>query len=279
MEYRNILVQVDSTTAGKARVAVAAGLATRFKSALTGVFLQSSRVPNYLVGDVMAVPPVDNLDRAIEERSKQMAAASGAARSTFDAAARDACLPFYWLDIDGDSEEELIGCARRHDLAILPSRIVSALGENSFSAAQVAMASGGPVLVTPQAGYPTSFGRRILVAWKDTREAARVIRDAWPFLKTAEEVCFLTVSGDAQAEADELLLRHLHRHDCKPARFIVDNDGETPPAEIIRRHVGMIGADLVVMGLYGHSRLREFVLGGVSRDLLAAMPMPLLVSH
>jgi nucleotide-binding universal stress UspA family protein len=100
-----------------------------------------------------------------------------------------------------------------------------------------------------------------------------------PFLQHADEIHFLTVSRDAMPRQDDLLQRHLLRHGCRPANLIVDSDGDTPPGEIIRRHVDLAGADLVVLGLYGHSRIQELVLGGVSHDLLQTLPMPLLVSH
>jgi nucleotide-binding universal stress UspA family protein len=279
MTYRSILVGVDSSAGARRRIAAAVTVAGRFHSSLTGVFPGSSRIPAYLIGDAFAVPPIDNIEQAMKERGRQIAAASAAARADFDRAAREAGVTGHWFDIDGASDEELVSCARRHDLTVLPSRLTSAPDGGVMSAEHVAMTSGGPVLVVPQAGYPVDFGRRVLVAWKETREAARALKDALPFLQTAEEVQFLTVTDEAQPAEDEMLQRYLRQHECKPARLIVDSDGGSPSGQIIRRHIDMMGADLVVLGLYGHSRLREFVLGGVSRDLLTALTMPLLVSH
>jgi nucleotide-binding universal stress UspA family protein len=192
---------------------------------------------------------------------------------------RDACIPFYWLDIDGDNASALIACARRHDLAVLPPEMKPALSDNVITAAEIGMASGGPVLVLKHGGYPIDFGKKILVAWKDSRESARALRDAMPFLSRAEEIHFLTVSRSGEAELDELLQRHLHVHGCGQAKLVVDRNEEVAVPDLIRRHVGVVGADMVVLGLYGHSRLQEIMLGGVSRDLLRDMPMPLLMSH
>jgi hypothetical protein len=188
--------------------------------------------------------PSENVEAFIEERREETGKAMAAARLMFDEAARAASIPFHWLDINGDAPDELIACARRHK-AVFSQTIITA--------AEIGMASGGPVLVLKQGAFPADFGRKILVAWKDSRESARALRDAWPFLSQAEEVHFLTVSRDAKAELDDLLQWHLHVHGCKNARL--------------------------VLGLYGHSRLREMVLGGVTRDLLHDIPMPLLVSH
>ena len=278
MTYRNVLVHVDNSKSAKTRIDAAVSLALRFKCAITGVFLKSEFVPNYIVGEGMALPS-ENVERFIEERAEETSKAMVAARQLFDEAARIACIPFHWLDINGDSPAALIACARRHDLAILPPQMKASFSQAVISAAEIGMASGGPVLVLKHGGYPADFGRKILVAWKDSRESARALRDAWPFLAQAEEIHFLAVSPDGEAELDELLQRHLHVHGCKEARLVVDRNDEAPVADLIRRQVGIVGADLVVLGLYGHSRLREMVLGGVSRDLLRDIPMPLLVSH
>ncbi len=278
MTYRSILVHVDNSKAATARIAAALSLAARFKSTVTGVFLKSELLPNYAIGDGIAMSAA-NVDRYLEERAEEMGKVVAAARNVFEEAVRDAAVPFYWLDINGDGPSALTACARRHDLAILPPEMNAALGEHVVTAAEVGMGSGGPVLVLKHGGYPANFGRKILVAWKDSRESARALRDAWPLLSQAEEIHFLIVSRHGESDLDDLLKRHLHVHGCRQAKLVVDRNDESPVGDLIRRHVGIVGADLVVLGLYGHSRLREMVLGGVSRDLLQDIPMPLLVSH
>ncbi len=279
MTYRNLLVHVDNSTAAKTRVAASAALAARFKCALTGFFLRSELLPSYFVGDGMVALPSENIERFFEERMEETNKASAAARAMFDEAARRAGIPFYWLDVNGDSDEQLVGCARRHDLAILPAEMKAVFGQHTITAARVGMASGGPVLILKHGGFPMDFGRKILVAWNDSRESARALRDAWPFLEQAEEIHFVSASSEGEPELDELLQRHLRNHGCKSAKLVVDRNDRTPIADLIRLHVGATGADLVVLGLYGHSRLQEMVLGGVSRDLLQDTPMPLLMSH
>jgi nucleotide-binding universal stress UspA family protein len=197
----------------------------------------------------------------------------------FDEAVRKAGIPFYWLSVNGDTAAPLAACARRHDLTILPPEMTPAFGKTVIRAAEVGMASGGPVLVLKHGGFPMDFGRKILVAWNDSRESARALRDAWPFLEPAEEIHFLTVSRRGEAELDDVLQRHLHSHGCRTAKLTVDRNDESPIGNVICRHVGIVGADMVVLGLYGHSRLQEMVLGGPSRDLLHDTPMPLFMSH
>jgi nucleotide-binding universal stress UspA family protein len=279
MSYRNILVHVDNTKAAKTRVAAAAALATRFKCSVTGVFLKSVQYPNYVIADAILPPAGDVLELAIAERTQEVCKVSTAARAMFNEAVQEAGVPFHWLDVNGDSETELVACARRHDLAILPPEMKPAFSERTIKAAQIGMASGGPVLVLKHGGYPIEFGRRILVAWNDSRESARALRDALPFLAMAEEITFLTVSHRAETQLDELMLRHLKNHGCKRAKLVVDRGDPESIGDLIKLQVAEQGADMVVLGLYGHSRLYELVLGGVSKNLLQDPPMPMLVSH
>lgn len=278
MTYRSVLVQVDLTHGAKARIAAAARIAANHKASLTGLFLTSAVTPAYMIGDGMVLA-AEAVEAFFEEREVQNVKASEAARQIFDAAVREAGVPAYWQDISGDSDEQIIAHARRHDLAVLPRRMKATIGGETISAERVGMACGGPVLVLPDAGYPATFGKKILVAWKDSRESARVLRDAWPFLGAAEEVHFVTAARDGERQLDEVLQRHLKNHGCREARLVMDQDTDASTGEVIRRHIDMLGADMVVLGLYGHSRLQEFVLGGVSRNLLGNLTMPLLVSH
>jgi nucleotide-binding universal stress UspA family protein len=279
MTYRSILVHIDNTKAAETRLAAAAILANRFECALTGVFLKSDIHARYIAADAVAPLAIEELLSASAERLQGIQKASSAARHMFDECARVNRFPFHWLVINGDSHDELVACAKRHDLAILPPEMKAAFGEKTIAASQVAMASGGPVLVLKHGGYPLEFGKRILVAWNDSRESARALRDAAPFLRTADRVDFLTVSPGATDKLDELMQRHLREHCCKFGKLVVDRSDTASVADTIRLQVGETGADLVVMGLYGHSRLQELALGGVSRDLIHDPPMPLLVSH
>ena len=143
--------------------------------------------------------------------------------------------------------------------------------------ATLGLACGGPVLIAPEACAWTEPPKRILVAWKNTREAARALHDAWPFLETAEEVTVVMVRPTGEESAAAALSEHLKRHGCN-ARIMVERDGPSA-AGILRRQAEALGADLVVMGLYGRPRVSEWVLGGVSREFLNDPPAPLLVSH
>lgn len=279
MTYRNILVQVDTSIGANTRIAAAAQLAVRFGCPLTGAFLRSSRLPGYFVADAITPTPQDVLDGYLQERMNEIYAASQAARQLFQANVPGQ-VTTHWLDIEGETDDELITCAKRHDLAIIPPEITPAFSDRVIPAARIGMTSGGPVLVLKRGGYPVPFGRKILVAWNGSRESVRAIRDAWPFLESADEIHFLKVGEAGEPrELDALMQRQLQDHGCPAAQFHLEKSGDTPVEDVLRLHVGRTGADLVVFGLYGHSRLREFVVGGVSRNLLSDPPMPLLMSH
>ena len=279
MAYRSILVDVDDAAPSKARVEAAVALAARFKSALTGVFLKSDFLALYGAGSALAFIPPESIQLILEEQAKAVAKAAAAARAIFEGAARGAGIASDWLEIEGDRDTTLIECARRHDLTIFPALASASIGQHHVTAGTVGMGSGAPVLVLPADGFKSPIGRRVLVAWKGSRESARALNDAWPFLSEADEVHILTVRTDGENVSDPMLERQMRLHGCKQPRIIVDRGDDASTGEILRRHISATGADLVVMGLYGHSRVEELVFGGVSRQLLNALPVPLLVSH
>lgn len=277
MTYHNILVVVDQTAPSRLRVQAAVDIARRFEASLTGVCLRAEQIPAFVAGD--AVSAVTAVDFFLEERTRLITLSASAARKLFETATHEAGIPCRWLEIAGDNPSELTRCARHHDLSILPASMPVAGGVSALEATSVAMAAGGPVLILPDLGYTPAFGDKILVGWKDSREASRALRDAWPFLTGAKEVTFLSVGKEAEAGFDEIQLQNLEAHGCKTAKMIADRNDERDVGDAIRINAGIVGANMLVIGLYGHSRVQELLLGGVSRDLLSHVPMPVLVSH
>jgi nucleotide-binding universal stress UspA family protein len=142
---------------------------------------------------------------------------------------------------------------------------------------RLALESGRPVLVVPHAGHYRELGRNVVIAWKSVREAARAAFDALPLLKDAEQVYILEVKQSA-ATPDTSIAAALARHGIKPfLRSTVEPDSRV--GEEIRSLLADEGADLLVMGAYGHSRVREYVLGGATRHIARNMTVPTLWSH
>jgi nucleotide-binding universal stress UspA family protein len=139
------------------------------------------------------------------------------------------------------------------------------------------------VLVLPYIGPAASFGERAFVAWDASREAARAVNDALPLLRRAKQVGVLTVNprpwpfGHGEEPGGDIGL-HLARHGVKVEVQRIEAP-DIDPGNAILSHLADRSADLLVMGAYGHSRLREFVLGGVTRTILGEMTVPVLMSH
>jgi nucleotide-binding universal stress UspA family protein len=276
--YKDILVVVDETSASQARVAAAATLAARHGAALTGVFLTSDFMNLIFVDGAGGYAPALDIDRLVSEHAAAVLSAAEAARMTFEAAAGDAAVRSDWLTISGDSDAELFAVSRRFDLTVIPPHVRACLGANRISAAALAMASGAPVLLLPEAAGEPTLGRRIVVAWKSTRESARALHDAWPMLSQADEVHAVVVSPHGDYGPDGALQRHMERHGLA-AKMIVDLSRDADAGEVLRREALSLRADLLVMGVFGRTRLGELLLGGVSDTLLRDPPCALLLSH
>jgi nucleotide-binding universal stress UspA family protein len=152
---------------------------------------------------------------------------------------------------------------------------------------RLAIESGRPVIVVPKGSGAAALPKSVVIAWSGTREAARAAFDALPLLKGAQKVELLTIHEPTertllQPGEDVLPISAvadaLSRHAVKPAITNLKATGETVGEQICARAVAQ-DADLLVMGAYGHTRLRELVFGGVSRHILAHAPVPVLLSH
>jgi len=143
------------------------------------------------------------------------------------------------------------------------------------------LAAGRPVLVVPYAGRYAGLGRHVVIAWDASRQATRAVNDAMPVLTRADKVSVLSINpaskglGDAPG-AD--ICRHLARHGVKAEASSVTTD-EITAADMLLSRLADEGADMIVMGAYGHARWRELVLGGFTRHMLGHMTVPVLMSN
>ncbi|MDO8901551.1 MAG: universal stress protein [Phenylobacterium sp.] len=278
MSFRQIIVQVDESQASGLRAKAAADLAQRHGAQLTGVFLTSEYVRQYMAAESLTALPADVVQRVLSGHDEAVAKIAGEAKAQFEAACAESGVEHGWRMAGGDSPQAFLAVARRSDLTIFPRQAKACLSEHGLSAAQVTLASGGPVLIMPDDDYAPPVGRRVLVAWNGGREAARALQDAWPILEQAETIHVLTVSPDGEGGPDGQLQSLLAKHGVK-AQLIVDPSQDESAVEVIERQVAELGADLLVMGLYGRPRLQELLLGGVSRRMVAASPIPIFASH
>jgi nucleotide-binding universal stress UspA family protein len=149
-------------------------------------------------------------------------------------------------------------------------------------AEHLALGSGRPVLVVPYVGRYPEIGRNVVIAWKAGRESARAVFDALPILKQAEQVQILEIAeGGSRSNGgsrDNAIAVALARHGIKPTVH-TSMAGDISVGDEILSRLADMGADLLVMGAYGHSRVRELVFGGVTRHIARHMTVPTLFSH
>ncbi len=162
-----------------------------------------------------------------------------------------------------------------------PNAGLPALGRHLLE--DVLLTAGRPVLAIPFAGEFPVIGKNVLIAWTNSREAARALHDALPLIDPAATVTVLSVQDARAAEGEPTptaaAAEHLARHGLKSVAARTVNDGSLPDHQAILSYAADIGADLLIAGCYGHSRARELMLGGVTRGLLPQMTIPVLMSH
>ncbi|MGE0259728.1 MAG: universal stress protein, partial [Alphaproteobacteria bacterium] len=225
------------------------------------------------------------LDPLYREFSERMAERQEAARYMFEEVTGKRRLAAEWRVAAGYPSEAAALHGRYVDLIILgqtdPENAEMALFQPR--AEEVALAVGRPVLVVPYAGRFEDCGRRVLVAWDASRVATRAINDAMPLLVGAATVTVLSVDpgegGRAHGEVPGMdIAVHLARHGVK-ARVESTVSGGIGVGNALLSWAGDTGADLLVMGAYGHTRVRQLLLGGATRTILESMTVPVLLSH
>jgi nucleotide-binding universal stress UspA family protein len=269
----NLALNVDRDPAADFSIATA----SVFNAHIAAIgYIYQPNMPLAIGAGEVYLPWVDELRAENEERAE-------AAAVRFEEAVRRAGVSAetQLLDPRTAGAPDLFGqMARRFDLAIVQQPTAASLGmENMFIEAAL-FDSGRPVLVVPHVQAGELRLNRVLVCWDGSRNAARAIGDAMPFLKHAKTIEVLTVGkgvkSDEIAGAD--IAHHLARHDLRVQFEQIVAPQEDVPTTILS-HVADSATDLVVMGAYGHSRLREFVLGGATRGILFSMTVPTLMSH
>ena len=279
MTYASMMVHVEpGSTSSDARLALGGSLAERLDSVLIGVAAMAVRPPpvdpfggGIVMGEVMAA----------EEEQIRAELKEAEDRFRHHPAVRDR--PFEWRASIDMPAEMLARESRSADLIIVGRDLeqLRAGAYRSVDPGEIIMAAGRPVLVVPP-GTDSLAARQVVVGWKDSREARRAVWDSLPMLRAADAVHVVEVAGKDDvatgvAHVDDLV-DHLKRHHVE-VRGEVRTQREAYAADELILAAEQHGADLIVVGGYGHTRLREWVLGGVTRDLLRRSPKCCLFSH
>jgi nucleotide-binding universal stress UspA family protein len=199
-------------------------------------------------------------------------------RRAFDRASGDSAIDSHWRSAGADEVDNVVAWAKLADLVVL-----GRLCDHTpaiFRADHIGLECGRPVLVLPPKLPTGTIGFNVVIAWDGSREAVRALHDAMPLMRDAARITIMECGAahrghhpDAAA-AQALLERHGFQAFCD-VQFVEDGS----VADRLLDCASHRGADLLVAGLYHHSRVRQYILGGVSRDLLRRCPIPLLVSH
>jgi nucleotide-binding universal stress UspA family protein len=255
----------------------AVSVAATFDAHLTGVaFVYEPIIPAV---DMYGIPP-----DLIESQRVENEKTAQAALARFEEAARRAAISAEPRRLDatlGGAADTFAHVARRFDLSIVGQPEPGKPGPGDTIVEGALFGSGRPVLVVPYIQRAPLTLDRAMLCWDGSRSAARATGDAMPLLTRAKATEIVIVAGEP-AKSDEIpgadIAHHLARHGAKvELKRIVATESDI--ASTILSHAADVSADFLVMGGYGHSRLREFILGGVTRGILAAMTVPTLLSH
>jgi len=276
MSYKTILVHIDPEKRCGVRVEAALKLAMQYDAHVVALYaLEQFVLPNYLMAQVG--------EEIIEAQKKAAMAEMARAEADFTRQASTAGLGnVEWRTAIYDPVDAMILHARYADLVVIgQSEATEILDIAAGLPARVILAAGRPTLILPRVGSFPTMGKRALVAWDASREATRAVTDAIPLLKRADKVNVMAVDprkGKHGCIPGADIGLYLARHGVR-VEVSTDPGAEIDIGNELLSRAADLSADLLVMGCYGHSRLKEWVLGGATRTILESMTIPVLMSH
>jgi len=278
MSIKDILVYLDTSAACGERIEVALRLAAKFDARLAGLFIRTvPYVPHFVAAQIG--PEIYESQKKIAERNEMEV------RNNFLERCTKAGRPGEWRSEDGDVIETVSMHAKYVDLVVIGQYNPEEdhrEGEMGM-VDNVVMDAGRPVLIVPYAGKFPTIGEHVMVAWNASRESVRAAHDALPFMQAAKSVEIVAANPQDNADAHgdipcAAITSHLARHGVTAEAKTIYADDMNVGALLLSRAADD-GSDVLVTGAYGRSRLRELILGGVTRHLLGHMTIPVLMSH
>jgi nucleotide-binding universal stress UspA family protein len=273
---KDVLVSLSLQATPDVAADYAVSLAATYRAHVVGIALVQDPV---IPMGAMSSAPVELIEIQRQQNSRIAKDALG----RFEAAAGRVGIASEarTVDVTAGSAASLLGhIARRFDLAVIGQAQREHGASQELMIEGVLFESGRPVIVVPYIHKDAFKVDRVLACWDGSRAAARAIGDAMPFLERAKAVDVVVVSEDHKQEevAGASMNDHLARHGVA-AKVQRIAKGDINIEDAILSYAADSGADFIVMGGYGHSRLREFMLGGVTRGMLGEMTVPVLMSH
>jgi nucleotide-binding universal stress UspA family protein len=277
MSFHSIAVCLDNSRHVAQRMNYALALAKEWGAELVGIYLSQYFAP-YVSFDGVAILMAEFEEQTKKERER--------VAQECQMMAKEAAIPFRWMAFDSRDMDVAVAHMRTSDV-LLAGQIDTA-EENVFTAdgfpEHFLLGVGRPMIIIPkQYKKPLHFGT-VLLAWSGSKESARSVSDALPILKAAKKVLVVSVEQKDFYHIDDMpvgdILSYLQRHQVNAVSIKTTSEhGRTGIGEALLTVAADNAAGLIVMGAYGHSRLTEWVLGGVTHKLLKDMSVPVLMSH
>lgn len=276
MSLRDMLVHIDASPAASGRLDYAAEFARQHDAHLTALHVVDVPMPAAVGfdGAIMA-------ELLEQQRQVALAEATRISQRVAEIFRREQ-LRGGWLQVEGITAEQVTLHARHTDLTVLSQPQAEPRQPEEWRLIEATLfGSGRPLLVLPRTGRFRGTSERILLGWNAGREATRALHDALPLLARAAGVTIYSAAAERHGR-HELpsmdIAAHLARHGLQVEVEQAADEG-LPAGEMLLARAMEIGADLLVAGGYGHSRLRESIFGGVTHHLLRHMTLPVLMSH
>jgi nucleotide-binding universal stress UspA family protein len=272
MTYASIMVYTEGDEVSDHRTRIARSLADQFNATLIGIAAGAPRppvvVPNLIGSEIAAEIAAISAELAEKESKFLKGACRGDGQTE-------------WRGVHGLPNDAVAGEARAADLLVIGREPSSGDPFLSLNPGTVLLRTGRPVLTVPRSVHDF-WANKVLIAWQDSREARRAVRDSLPFLARADEILLTQVYEQGESELARAsvreVARYLSRHRIGASAEIVLRTARSVTDELLRI-AALEKVDLIVCGAYGHSRLGEWVFGGVTRDLLNRCPVCCLFSH
>ncbi|WP_019937065.1 universal stress protein [Bordetella sp. FB-8] len=279
MDYQNILVHLDASKAMSQRVEAALYVSKRFNARLTGLFnvFQPAVEPLSMITKPPEYRYASEMLRAEYQEAEESMFRKALARTGIDGDWNFSRLPPNLVMPRAARLADLV-IAGQYDQDDRESFIADQFIENLI------LSCGRPVLVVPYAGRFPEIGGTVCVAWDGSREASRAVHDALPFLVQARKVVVFSINASsAEIDAPRIdgsqIAAAVAQHGANVVIEEIDGVRDISNGNLLLSRAADFGADMIVMGCYGHARWRELFLGGVTRTILKSMTVPVLMSH
>lgn len=271
---KDILVPLDTTDLCELRIDAAITLAEKFDSHITGLYAKRT-IDQVFYGEAYTEMVIAAMTEYREKETADVTKLFND-RLKLRYAKSD-------LKIEKFQEDRSFGThANLADLIVTAQHdSTTQISNKNNQPEHLVMSSGRPVLVVPYIGFPKTMGDHVMVAWDKSREATRAVHDALPILKKAKSVSVFSVTDRRTGEQEAVgadLAEHLARHDVNVETKPVVSENLSV-ADYMLSSASDLDIDMIVMGAYGHSRLREYTFGGTTRSILKSMTVPVFMAH